>query len=124
MSAERCVAFMADLESRDLERVRNWFAESATLWMPPTEPIEGNRRIAAMFRVIFRMYAEIHWKVTDVYPVGANRFVYATDSWGTIGKDTPYKNHILSIIEFDENNQIKYLSDYFKDTAIFKAGRS
>ena len=89
--------------------------------MPPTEPIKGDRRILAMFRVIFRMYHEIHWKVTEVYPVGGNRYVYLTDSWGTIGKSTPYKNHILSIIDFDAAGRILYLSDYFKNTAIFNA---
>jgi ketosteroid isomerase-like protein len=123
MSAERCIRFMSDLESRDLKRVRNWFAQDAVLWMPPTEPIEGSTRIAAMFRVIYGMYAELHWKVTAVHAIGESRFVYETESWGTIGKDTPYKNYILSIIEFDANDRISYLSDYFKDTAIFNAGR-
>ena len=69
------------------------------------------------------MYTEIHWKVTDVYPVGGNRYIYATDSWGIIGKQTPYKNHILSIIEFDGKDRIVYLSDYFKNTAIFNAAK-
>ena len=121
MSRERCIAFMHDLEYRDLERIKPWFAEKSVLWMPPTTPIEGQRRILAMFRVIFRMYTEIHWKVTDVYPAGGNRYIYATDSWGIIGKSTPYKNSILTIIDFDNEGHILYLSDYFKDTAIFNA---
>lgn len=115
---------MSDLEKRDPALVKAWFADNAILWMPPTEPIEGSRRIAAMFRVIFRMYAEIHWKVTEVYHVGGKRYVYLTDSWGTIGKNTPYKNHILSIIEFSAENRITFLSDYFKNTAIFDAGKT
>jgi limonene-1,2-epoxide hydrolase len=123
MSDQRCRAFMADLESRDLERVEKWFAPDAVLWMPPTDPISGARRIAAMFRVIYRMYTEIHWAVQEVHSIGANRYIYATDSWGIIGSATSYKNHILSIIEFDEQDRIKYLSDYFKDTAIFNSGR-
>jgi hypothetical protein len=115
---------MDDLEKRDTSLVLKWFADNGVLWMPPSEPIEGARRVAAMFRVIFRMYAEIHWKVTDVYPVSDVRFIYMTDSWGTIGKSTPYRNSIMSIIEFNAENKITYLSDYFKDTAIFNAAKT
>ncbi len=114
---------MDDLEKRNLDVLRGWFSEKSVLWMPPTEPIEGDRRILAMFRIIFRMYTEIHWKVKDVYAVGGNRYIYSTESWGTIGKQTPYKNSILSIIDFDADGRIAYLSDYFKDTAIFRAER-
>lgn len=124
MSEQRCVQFMADLEKRDLQLVKNWFADEAVLWMPPTPPIQGVKRIAAMFKIIFRMYTEIHWKVTDVWPVTSTRFVYLTDSWGIIGKQTPYENHIMSVIDFDASDRIVYLSDYFKDTAIFQAEKS
>lgn len=123
MSRERCLEFMTDLEKRDLDVIKRWFSDSSVLWVPPTEPIEGQRRIVAMFRLIFRMYTEIHWKVTDIYAVSAQRFIYATESWGVIGKQTPYKNHVLTIIEFDASGRIAYLSDYFKNTAIFNAER-
>jgi limonene-1,2-epoxide hydrolase len=123
MSREHCLSFMSDLESRDLDRLKKWFCETSKLWMPPTAPIEGQRRILALFRTIFRMYSEIHWKVSDVHAIGENRFIYLTDSWGVIGEDTSYKNHILTLIEFSPEGQILYLSDYFKDTAIFKTGR-
>ena len=59
MSRERCIAFMQDLESCDLERLKPWFVEESVLWVPPTAPIEGQRRILAMFRIIFRMYSKL-----------------------------------------------------------------
>lgn len=115
---------MCDLESRNLDAIGSWFSENAVLWVPPASPIQGARRIQAMFRLIFRMYKEIHWKVTDFYSVGNDRYIYATNSWGIIGEDTPYKNHILTVIDFDSNGKIKYLSDYFKDTVIFNSEKA
>jgi|GEM_PF-735657 len=121
MSKELCMEFMRDMESRQVENVKRWFREDSVLWMPPGEPIHGDRRIAAMFRIIFRNYSEIHWRVTEINMVSPRRFIYLHDSWGTIGKNTPYKNHVCTIIEFDEKGLITYLSDYFKDTAIFNS---
>lgn len=121
MSRELVEKFMVDLESRDVERLRPWFHDESVLWMPPVGKIEGARRILAAFRIIFRGYSDLHWNVTNIMDAGNRRFVYETDSWGTIGKSTPYKNHILTIIDFDEHGRIVFLSDYFKDTAIFSA---
>jgi limonene-1,2-epoxide hydrolase len=112
---------MADLERRDVEKLRRWFFADSVLWMPPVGKIEGDRRILAAFRIIFRGYTDIHWKVTNIMATSGSRFVYETDSWGTIGKATPYQNHILTIIDFDAQGRIVFLSDYFKDTAIFNA---
>lgn len=119
MSAERCVAFMRDLESRDLERLRGWFSDETELWVPPSAPITGSRRILALFRAVYRRYADLHWRVTEVHPIAGDRYFYLTESWGTIGKDTPYRNQIATVIAFDGEGRIRSLSDYFKDTAIF-----
>jgi limonene-1,2-epoxide hydrolase len=123
VSRERCVGFMADLERRDLAVLARWFTDQTELWVPPAAPVRGRRRILAMFRAIYRMYADIHWRVTDVFAVEGGRWVYLTESWGTIGRDTPYRNHLTTLVEFDEEGRIVALSDYFKDTAIFGAAR-
>lgn len=119
MSQDLVLAFVRDLQQRDLSIIKNWFTESSILWMPPMGQIEGQRRIIATFRIIFRKYSDINWKVTEVYSARPSRYIFSTDSWGTIGKSTPYKNSILTIIDFDAEGHILFLSDYFKDTAIF-----
>jgi limonene-1,2-epoxide hydrolase len=121
LSRELIESFMSDLEQRDVEKLRRWFFSESVLWMPPVGKIDGDRRILAAFRIIFRGYSDIHWKVTNIMSAGNNRFIYETESWGTIGKSTPYQNHILTIIDFDAQGRIVFLSDYFKDTAIFNA---
>jgi hypothetical protein len=115
--------FMSDLAKCDAEVLRPWFTETSVLWMPPSEPVTGTRRIVTMFKLIFRMYSELHWKVAEVHELAPGRFMYLTDSWGKIGADTPYKNNICTLIEFDSDGRIKFLSDYFKNTAIFDSGK-
>jgi hypothetical protein len=117
--------FMAAWVQRDVNLLRPWIAENCVLLMPPTGPIEGARRVLAAFRIILRNnFKEVHWKVTDIYPVSPNRCIYATDSWGIICKDVPYKNALLTIIDFDSDGRITYISDYFKDTAVFARFRA
>jgi hypothetical protein len=118
------MGFMDDFCSRDVSRLRKWVAESCVLSMPPIEPIRGASRVLAAFRIILRNnFSEVFWKVTDIYPVGPKRCIYACDSWGVIGKNTPYKNSLLTIIDFDADGRITFISDYFKDTAIFACAR-
>ena len=119
LSRELCLAFMDDLARRDLTALRPWFTEETELWVPPTGPVRGTRRILALFRAIFRRYDEIFWRVTDVHALGDGRYVYLTESWGRMAGDTPYRNHIVTLVAFDEEGRIVNLSDYFKDTEIF-----
>jgi hypothetical protein len=124
LSQQLCERFMCDLASRDVKNLEKWFHEKSVLWMPPSEPVEGQRRILTLFRLIFRMYTDLNWKVTEYNVVSPTRVIYLSDSWGTIGKGVPYKNHILTIVDFNADGQIDFLSDYFKDTAIFQAGKT
>ena len=116
---QRVLAFMEDLQTMKTENLKKWFGPTSKLWMPPGATVEGDSRILATFRKIFSRYKELHWKVTQIYPVAQDRFIYETESWGVIGEDRPYKNYILTVIEFDALDKILWLSDYFKDTAIF-----
>ena len=115
---------MDDVERRDIQALGGWFSAEAEMWIPPRPAVHGGRRVVALLRAIFRLYPEIHWKVTAVHPLDERRGVYFTDSWGTIGRDTPYCNKIATLITFDADGRIAFLSDYFKDTSIFAAGRS
>ena len=115
---------MEDVERRDMQALGGWFSAEAEMWIPPRPAVHGARRVVALLRAIFRLYPEIHWKVTAVHPLDERRGIYLTDSWGTIGRDTPYCNKIATLITFDADGRVAFLSDYFKDTSIFAAGRS
>lgn len=112
-------SFMQDLNSLDIENLSKWFDENSKIWIPPMTEVEGGKRILALFRTIFRKYNHIEWKASEIFNIGARRFFYETVSKGEMREKGVYNNQICTIIEFSETGKIKYLSDYFKDTACF-----
>ena len=114
---------MQDLQTKDWRRLRHWFTEESEVWVPPARLVVGVGRVLALFRSIFRRYAELEWEVTRFYPVDSVTIIYETVSRGSLKGsegDTPYRNSIITVLEFDLQGKIKRLSDYFKDTAVFR----
>jgi hypothetical protein len=111
--------FMADLATLQTEKLSKWFDEKSELWLPPCDPAVGQRRIVNLFSLIFRRYKTLFWEVGAVYPAGERKLVYQTESHGIFADGRPYANSILTIIEFSPGGKIRFLSDYFKDTAVF-----
>ncbi|HLG94572.1 MAG TPA: nuclear transport factor 2 family protein [candidate division Zixibacteria bacterium] len=111
--------FMADLQTLKTENLARWFDEESELWLPPCEPARGTRRILTLFGLIFRRYQTLSWEISAVYSAGERKLVYQTESNGTFADGHPYANSILTIIEFSPGGKIRFLSDYFKDTATF-----
>ncbi len=110
---------MKDLKTLKTENMAKWFDEESELWLPPAHPAVGARRILALFGLIFRRYRNLSWTVQAVYPAGAHKLIYATESRGIFTDGRPYANSILTVIEFSVEGKIRFLSDYFKDTAVF-----
>ncbi|MGH8004609.1 MAG: nuclear transport factor 2 family protein, partial [Limisphaerales bacterium] len=117
--AELLSRFMADLQTLKTENLAKWFDEESELCLPPSGPARGARRILAIFGLIFRRYQKLSWKVLAVYSAGERKLVYQTESKGIFADGRPYANGILTIIEFSPERKIRFLSDYFKDTAVF-----
>jgi len=116
---ELCRAFMRDLDAQEVDHLQAWFSAASVVWIPPRPPVRGARRIVALFRAALRGYRDIHWRVTRVHTVGPRQCIYFSESWGTRRSGAPYRNHIVTLVEFDEDGRIASLSDYFKDTAVF-----
>ena len=63
--------------------------------------------------------------VRHVYEITPSRVVYFHESVGTLAKAaSPYTNQIATLIDFDAEGRIAYLSDYFKSTATFSQSRA
>lgn len=118
-SSNLCEEFIKDLQTKQLNTLEKWFNNDSEIWLPPAKPAKGKKAIMILFRIIFKKYADLNWQIKTVYDVGSNIFVFKTYSWGQFATGRPYQNHILTEVEFDSNNQIKQLTDYFSDTAIF-----
>lgn len=115
----RVLAFVRDLQAKHLERLGRWFTESSRIWVPPSSPVVGRKRILALFRAIFRRYTELNWEVERIYSIDGSTAVFASKSWGVIGAEKMYRNAILTLIQFGRTGKIEYLSDYVKDTKAF-----
>ncbi len=116
---ELLLLFMEDLKTLKIENLAKWFDDESELWLPPADPAVGARRILALFGLVFRRYKELSWEVGAVYPAGERKLIYQTESRGTFADSRPYANSILTVIEFSPGGKIRFLSDYFKDTAVF-----
>lgn len=116
----KVTAFMKDLNSLQINNLEKWFSGESKIWIPPAGEVVGARRILALFRAIFRKYEKLEWKPSEVFSLGNNKFFYETVSKGSMSNNSEYTNQICTVITFAENGTIKFLSDYFKDTACFK----
>lgn len=117
---ERVLAFMDDMQSRDVRRLARWMSDSTVFWVPPREPVTGGKRVLALLRAIFAMYGDFQWEVRHLYEVAPSRCVYFHETVGTLARTgEPYTNQVVTLIDFDADGRIAYLSDYFKCTARF-----
>jgi ketosteroid isomerase-like protein len=111
---------MEDMESRDTTRLARWMTETTVFWVPPRGPVTGGRRVLALLRAIFSMYDTFHFEVRHIYEVTPSRVVYFHETSGTVAKTGErYTNQVVTLIDFDGEGRIAYLSDYFKCTATF-----
>jgi limonene-1,2-epoxide hydrolase len=119
MSRERVVAFMEDMQSADVRRLARWMTERTVFWVPPRAPVTGGRRVLALLRAIFGMYQTLDFTVRHIYEVTPSRVVYFHETTGTLAKGGPYTNQVVTLIDFDADGRIAYLSDYFKTDVAF-----
>ncbi len=111
---------MVDIQSREAGRLARWMTDTTVFWVPPREPVTGGRRVLALMRAIFSAYETLDWTVRHIYEVGPSRVVYFHETVGTLAKSRePYTNQVVTLIDFDEQGRIAYLSDYFKSTSAF-----
>jgi limonene-1,2-epoxide hydrolase len=121
---ERILAFMDDMHSNDACRVAAWFSDEGELWIPPAQPVRGHTRIKALFRAMFNRYEFLQWNVIDIMPISANRCIHICESHGKLKGHDEYRNRVITDIVFDDNGKIVSLSDYFKDTSVFKCNKT
>lgn len=116
-----CADFFRDLNTKDVQKVSDWFEEDGVIWIPPAGPVASKRKIGVYFRAVFQRYKALNWYVTEIFCISENRCYVLSDSEGVFKDDRPYKNHLVTELRFSDNGKITLLSDYFKDTSCFVA---
>lgn len=69
--------------------------------------------------MIFRRYSDIQWEILELYQAAENVILVEMRSYGTFVSGKIYDNHPISLIKYTESGKIFYISDYFKNTAVF-----
>lgn len=111
--------FIQDLNSRNLERLMSWFLEDTQLWIPPAPLVQGSKRITLLLKLIFRRYTDIQWEIVELYQASENIILVEMRSTGTFTSGKKYENNLISLIKYDSAGKIFYISDFFKNTAVF-----
>ena len=105
------------MNSRDLDSLSGILAPDAVFHFPGTGPIEGAEAIARFLKILLRRFPELTFTPGRTI-VEEER---AAVEWTNKGKDRkgiPYHNAGVTVLELREG-RIAYMSDTFKDTAVF-----
>jgi ketosteroid isomerase-like protein len=111
--------FILDLNSRDVGILLRWFHEDAQLWIPPAPLVSGSKRISLLLNLIFRRYRDIRWEILELYQASDHVILVEMRSSGTFTSGKAYENNLISLIKYTGSGKIFFISDYFKNTAIF-----
>jgi len=105
------------MNSRELDPLVELLAPDAVFHFPGTKPIEGPDRIRRFIRILFHRYPELRFTVERVIADESSAAAEWTNA-GESRKGEPYENAGVTVLVLGEEG-IVYLSDTFKDTAIF-----
>jgi ketosteroid isomerase-like protein len=105
------------MNGRELKHLLPWLAENSVFHFPGTKPIVGPDRIERFIKVLFHRYPELRFTVERIIVDESCAAVEWTNR-GIDRRDVLYANAGVTVIELVAG-QIAYLSDTFKDTAIF-----
>ena len=118
MSNERSITnFFAFVNKRDLESLEELLTENAEFYFPKSQPLLGKRQIIRFFNILFRRYPVLQFQVHRIIDQGQMAAIHWTNH-GMNKKGDLYENEGVTILEMEEN-QIRFISDFFKDTGKF-----
>jgi len=93
--------------------------ESIILDFPGVGQIEGPRRVFLFMKVLLKKYPRLEFDVSEVLVDGTRAVAVWTNSGEKID-GTLYKNSGMTLFHF-EDEKIRFISDYFKDTSFITA---
>ena len=109
--------FFDSLNRRDLEGMEGLFTEGAEFYFPKTQPLIGRDRIIRFFKILFRQYPELSFRIHRTIVEGDRAAVHWTNQ-GRSKKGEAYENEGVTIFE-EKEGLIAFMSDFFKDTGKF-----
>jgi ketosteroid isomerase-like protein len=109
--------FFQAVNERDLDRMGDRLDSNAEFLFPKTQPLAGKDRILRFFKILFRQFPELTFKVGRVILQDQQAAVHWTNRG--VGRDkAPYENEGVTLLEW-QGEKIRFMSDFFKDTEKF-----
>jgi ketosteroid isomerase-like protein len=105
----------SSLNNRELSLLGNYLDENATFDFPGTKLIQGRKRILTFFKILFRKYPRLTFKVEGTLAEGEQVCILWTNE-GFNSKGLPYSNRGMTFVALKEG-KIHFISDYFKNTS-------
>ena len=100
----KVTSFMHDLNSLKVENLTKWFNDESKIWIPPMKEIQGEGRILALFRAIFKRYENIEWKASEIFDLGNNKFFYETISLSLLRSFVSHCGASTTNVDFRRGN--------------------
>ena len=118
MSEQQSIAYFFDLvNKRDLGKLEDLLTENAEFYFPKTQPLSGKKQIIRFFKILFRQYPELKFRIQKKIIQGQTAAVHWTNR-GVSRKNEHYENEGVTILEM-EGAKISFISDFFKDSEKF-----
>ena len=109
--------FFEAVNQRDLDGMGLRLDHDAEFYFPKTQPLIGRDRIQRFFKILFRQFPKLTFKVERVIVQEQQAAVHWTNRGA--GRDQkPYENEGVTLLEW-EGDKIRFMSDFFKDTGKF-----
>ncbi len=107
--------FFELLNNKDFKNLQNFLSPDVVFYFPGTKPLHGHKKVIQLFRVIYRRYPDLTFKIKDMI-IQKNKIATVWENSGNDTKGNPYQNEGVTLFKI-EDGKVKYISDYFKDTS-------
>ena len=116
MNKKELVALIFEaMNTRNFSNMEQYISDNIQLDFPGIDLAVGKKRVLLVLNIILRKYSELKFNVSDIL-LENNKAVAIWTNQGLARTGESYSNTGLTLVEF-ENEKIKFLSDYFKDTS-------
>jgi ketosteroid isomerase-like protein len=112
---ELVIEFFQLLNKKELENLNAFLSPAVIFYFPGTKPLSGPQKVIQLFKIIFRKYPDLLFRIKDVI-IEENKVAVSWTNSGTDKNNIPYQNEGVTLFRI-EHGYVTYISDYFKDTS-------
>ena len=117
LDEQHFVVFFDVINGRELDKLEAQLTENAQFHFPKTQPLFGKKQIIRFFKILYRRYPVLDFRIQRQIIQGNLAAVHWTNR-GADKKQELYENEGVTLFEM-EGEKVRFMSDFFKDTGKF-----